>query len=153
MSRVVTILLFIFMAMFVYPLIVMVFGAFKNSAELSANPAGFPLALRFENYKRLIHYSDGLFFRTLFNSLFISSVYAVLSIFIASMAAYAFSKFEFKGRNILFTIIVGTIMIPTELKMPALYIMFSKMGFLTPIWCRSFPHWPVFLLCFSCASI
>ena len=32
MSRVVTILLFIFMAMFVYPLIVMVFGAFKNSA-------------------------------------------------------------------------------------------------------------------------
>ena len=64
------------------------------------------------------------------NSLFISSVYAVLSIFIASMAAYAFSKFEFKGRNILFTIIVGTIMIPTELKMPALYIMFSKMGIL-----------------------
>ena len=130
MSRVVTILLFIFMAMFVYPLIVMVFGAFKNSAELSANPAGFPLALRFENYKRLLHYSDGLFCRTLFNSLFISSVYAVLSIFIASMAAYAFSKFEFKGRNILFTIIVGTIMIPTELKMPALYIMFSKMGIL-----------------------
>ena len=110
-NRVATILLFILMAVFVYPLVVMVFGAFKDSAELSANPAGFPLALSFENYKRLLHYSDGLFFRTLFNSLFISSVYAVLSIFIASMAAYAFSKFEFKGRDILFTIIEGTIMI------------------------------------------
>lgn len=129
-SRIVTLLLFVLMFLFVYPLIVMIFGSFKNAAELSANPAGIPPRFTFENYGRLLSYSNALFFRTLINSVCISSAYAVLSIVIASMAAYAFSKFTFKGRDLLFTFIVGTIMIPTELKMPALYIMFSKLGIL-----------------------
>lgn len=127
---IISFLLLLLMVIFVYPLIVMIFGSFKDAIELSANPAGFPTKPTWDNYKRLVDYADGLFFRALVNSVFISTIYAVLSIAIASMAAYAFSKFDFKAKNILFAIIIGTIMVPTELKMPALYIMFSKIGIL-----------------------
>lgn len=129
-NRIVAAGLFLLMIVFIYPLIVMLFGSFKDAAELSANPAGLPEIFNLDNYKRLWEYANGLFFRTLLNSVIISSVFSVLSITIASMAAYAFSKFRFKGRDLLFAIIIGTIMVPTELKMPALYIMFSKMGIL-----------------------
>ena len=129
-SAVTQIVLFIVMAIFLYPLIVMIFGAFKNEIELYGNPAGIPSHLSFENFERLVKYADGLFFRTYANSIFICTTYTVLSLTICLMAAYAFSKFEFKGRNVLFSIIIATIMIPAELKMPALYIMFGKMGIL-----------------------
>lgn len=129
-NRIVAAGLFLLMIVFIYPLIVMLFGSFKDAAELSANPAGLPEIFNLDNYKRLLDYADGLFFRTLLNSVLISSVFSVLSITIAAMAAYAFSKFRFRGRDLLFAVIIGTIMVPTELKMPALYIMFSKMGIL-----------------------
>lgn len=123
-------LLMVFMIIFIYPLIVMILGSFKDAVELSTNPAGLPSKLVLDNYIRLIKYANGLFFRSCLNSLGVSSIYTVLSILIAAMAAYSFSKFKFKGKDLLFAIIVGTIMVPTELKMPALYIMFSKMGML-----------------------
>ncbi len=130
LNKIVGVILLVLMVIFIYPLVVMIFGSFKDAVELSTNPAGFPSKLNFDNYLRLVKYANGMFFRSCLNSLGVSTIYTVLSILIAAMAAYAFSKFDFKGKNLLFAIIIGTIMVPTELKMPALYIMFSKMGIL-----------------------
>lgn len=127
---IVEILLTLLMLMFIYPLIVMLFGSLKSATELARNPSGVPAGITLENYSRLWNYADALFFRAFLNSVFVSSQYAVCSITIASMAAYAFSKYRFSGRNVLFTVIIATIMVPTELKMPSLYIMFSKIGIL-----------------------
>lgn len=129
-SLILELLIILLMVAFIYPLIIMLMGAFKTDIELAANPAGLPSSLSFENFFRLGRYANALFFRTLLNSVMISTIYSFLSIIVASMAAYAFSKYRFRGRNLLFTIILATIMVPTELKMPSLYIMFSKMGIL-----------------------
>ena len=73
-NMIISCLLLLLMIVFVYPLIVMVFGSFKDAAELAANPAGFPIRPTLDNYKRLLAYGDGLFFRGLINSVFISSI-------------------------------------------------------------------------------
>ncbi len=122
--------LLITLLLFLIPLYIMICGSLKTATELAANPAGIPHFPTFENYVRLVKYSGGLFFRAYFNSIFISVIYTFFSVLIAAMAGYAFAKFKFKGRNVLFMVIVSTIMIPLELKMPALYIMFSKIGWL-----------------------
>jgi ABC-type glycerol-3-phosphate transport system permease component len=122
--------LLIALLLFLIPLYIMICGSLKTATELAANPAGIPRFPTFENYVRLVKYSGGLFFRAYFNSILISAVYTFFSVLIAAMAGYAFAKFKFKGRNVLFVVIVSTIMIPLELKMPALYIMFSKIGWL-----------------------
>lgn len=114
----------------VYPVFIMVSGAFKTSQELSHNAAGFPLEATLENFKRLINYNSGLIVRTFANSIFVATAYTVLCCILASMAAYAFAKFRFRGRNVLFLFLLVTMMIPAELNITPLYLIFSKIGWL-----------------------
>ncbi|MCS7461453.1 carbohydrate ABC transporter permease [Paenibacillus doosanensis] len=114
----------------IYPFFIMIFGSLKSAAELSANPAGWPIHLTFDNYIRLLGYSGGVIIRSFLNGIYVSAVHTVLTVFISAMAAYAFAKYEFKGRNWMFIILLSTIMVPGELKIPALYVFFSKIGWL-----------------------
>ena len=56
--------------------------------------------------------ADTNFIRALFNSLVVSTLYTVLSLLLTSMAGYAFARFKFFGRNVLFTIVIATLTIP-----------------------------------------
>lgn len=114
----------------IYPVLVMVFGSFKTASEFVFNPAGLPQAFTLENYQRLIDYNSGLIIRSFCNSLFVSTVYTAITLVIASMAAFAFAKFRFKGRNLLFTLFLATMVIPAEVNIPPMYLMFSKINWL-----------------------
>lgn len=124
----VTMLLFVIIAL--YPLVLMVLGSLKTSEELSANPSGFPRAATLTNYYRLFTASGSMIIRSLGNSIFIAVITTALTLLFASMAAYAFAKCQFKGKNVLFAMLLATMMIPMELTMPPLYIMFSKVKML-----------------------
>ena len=56
--------------------------------------------------------ADTNFIRALLNSLVVSTLYTVLSLLLTSMAGYAFARFKFFGRNVLFTIVIATLTIP-----------------------------------------
>lgn len=114
----------------IYPVFIMVVGAFKSSQELSRNAAGFPLEATLDNFKRLVNYNSGLIVRTFANSIFVAATYTVLCCILASMAAYAFAKFKFRGRNVIFLFLLVTMMIPAELNITPLYLIFSKIGWL-----------------------
>lgn len=110
----------------IYPFVLMIFGSFKTPAELSMNPAGWPLGWTLQNYRNLFAYNSGTMLRAYWNSLFITATYLLLSVFICSLAAYAFAKFKFKGRNLMFVALLCTIMVPGEVLLPPLYLMFAK---------------------------
>ncbi|MCS0543477.1 carbohydrate ABC transporter permease, partial [Aeromonas veronii] len=57
------------------------------------------------------------------NSIFIAIVYTVLSTLIAAMAGYAFAKFRFKGKNVIFFIILCSLMIPYQVTLIPLFEM------------------------------
>jgi len=122
-----------------YPLFIMLMASFKTSTELAANPAGFPQRIMFENYITLFQYNGGIMARAYFNSIFVSTSFTILVILMSSMAAFAFAKYEFKGRNIMFVLLLATMMVPPEINIPPLFIMFSRIGWLDTYYVQIFP--------------
>lgn len=66
--------------------------------------------------------------RVLFNSVFISVVYTLLTLLINSLAGYALAKFHFKGRNLIFALIMGTMMIPAQVLYIPQFTMMTSIG-------------------------
>ena len=124
------IILIVVSAFAIYPVFMMVAGSFKSPSELLTNVAGLPAAPTWTNYMRLLNYNSGLIVRTYLNSIFISSAYTMLAIFLSSMAGFAFAKYKFKGRELIFLLLLITMMVPPELNLPPQYLMFSRIGWL-----------------------
>lgn len=121
------------------PIVIMLFDSFKTGSEIAVNSWGFPRNFTFQNYTSLVSYNSGIMTRTFLNSVFVSTVYTVLSLLLACLAAYAFAKFHFRGKNAFFAILLATMMVPTELTMPAVYLMFSKVKMLNTYSIQIFP--------------
>jgi ABC-type glycerol-3-phosphate transport system permease component len=123
----------------VYPLLIMLFGSFKTAEELSANPAGLPYAPTFDNYLRLLNYNSNTMVRAFLNSLYVSTTHTFITILVSAMAAFAFAKYKFLGKSWMFMILLATMMVPGELAIPPLYIMFSRIGWLNSYAVQIFP--------------
>ncbi|MCL2319736.1 MAG: carbohydrate ABC transporter permease [Treponema sp.] len=136
-------IMILFLVLFVIydmiPILMMFMNSFKTGSELSSNSWGLPKNIVIENYKRLITYSGGVIARSYFNAIFIAVSYTVLTIILSSLAAFAFSKFKFRGRKIMFAFLLATMMIPMEITIPPLYIIFSKIKWLNTYYVQIFP--------------
>ena len=68
-------------------------------------------------------------FQTLFaNSLFIACVVVILHLIFAALAGYAFARLRFPGRDVLFFVVLGCMMIPDQLRLVPMYQLLVKMG-------------------------
>ena len=88
-------------------------------------PSFFPTSFHFENYKNVFDKVPYLQF--IINSLKISVVSTVVQCLITTMAAYAFARLEFRGKNILFIMILSGLMIPTQSTIIPQFIIMSKL--------------------------
>lgn len=68
--------------------------------------------------------------RVLFNSVFVSLLYVILALAICTLAAYSLSKFNFKGRNVIFTIFMVSMMIPSQATIIPLFRLMSNLDLL-----------------------
>jgi len=98
----------------VYPFIWSAFSSFKHIQQLySGNPLNIlPNPFTLDNYRRLFVILP--FGRFTINSLFLSIGIPVAMIAVASLTAYALTRLEFKGRNILFIAFISTMMVPSH---------------------------------------
>ncbi|MDP9271176.1 MAG: carbohydrate ABC transporter permease [Chloroflexota bacterium] len=85
-----------------------------------------PYRFSFENYSHVLGQQD--IGSNFLNSLFISIPATVIPIFVAAFAAYAFSWMEFPGRNILFVVVVGLLVIPLQATLIPILSLFSAWG-------------------------
>ena len=95
-----------------YPLIWTIFSSFKTNPQLfSEKPLNLlPNPFTYDNYTQLFNVYDVK--RMVFNGLYLSILIPLLSMLTSSMAAYALARLEFKGRNIVFILLISTMMIP-----------------------------------------
>ena len=121
------------------PLWIMLCNSFKTGSEIAVNSWGFPADPTLKNYVDLISYNSGIMIRTFLNSLFVCVVYTALTLVISCLAAFAFAKYRFRGRGVLFTLLIATMMVPSELTMPAIFLMFSQVGMLNTYAIQIFP--------------
>jgi multiple sugar transport system permease protein len=90
----------------------------------------FPVDFTLETYRELFTRREGLFGRAVLNTLILSFSTVFLSGSASAMAGFAFARFDFRGRNLLFTLVLLTFMIPAPLTTIPLYILVSRLGWI-----------------------
>ena len=109
------------------PFFWMVITAFKNESDVFSMPPKFyPTVYDFRNFVRAFKIVP--IARYLFNTLVVSVSVTLLQLVLNTLAAYGLARIEFKGRNLVFLAIVGTLMVPPEVTLVPLYILIRKMG-------------------------
>ena len=99
-----------------FPFYWMIMSSFKSLREyVQEVPTFWPQTFSFEAYDIALDYQSGLFWKTLGNSLIVGFFSTAASVVLTILAAYAFARVEFKGKNLLFSILLMTMMVPGEL--------------------------------------
>lgn len=125
---------------FLTPLWWLVVASSKTREDFTTtNPLWFADFALFDNIAALVQYRDGVFLQWLANSALYAGVGAALATLIAAMAGYAIAKYAFRGRETLFNIILGGVLVPaTALALP-LFLLFSQAGATNTIWAVLLP--------------
>lgn len=114
-----------------FPFIWMILSALKTKAEIMDVAAFFPAVPQWGNFVSVIF--DSPLPGYILNSLVVSLVVVALQIFTGAMITYAMVFLRFKGRNLLFVIIMGTYMLPVAATYIPSYIILSKMNLLNTL--------------------
>ena len=140
-SLLLTVVLWLCVLYFVLPLWWLFVSATKDNAALFSTFGlwfGGDFSL-WQNLHALFTVRDGIFVRWMVNTLFYSVTAALGATLLATMAGYAFAKYEFPGKKALFSATLGAVMIPlTALALPT-YLLFSKAGLTDTPWAVIIP--------------
>lgn len=103
-----------------FPLYWLVTSSFKNSVDVVKMPPDwFPKTFTLSNYVDVFNNQPA--FKWAYNSIVVALVATIALLLVSSMAAYAFSKLQFKGKNIIFIIFISSLMIPKEVMIVPLF--------------------------------
>ena len=140
-SRLLTVLMWLCVLYFVLPLWWLFVSATKDNATLFSTFGlwfGGDFSL-WQNLQSLFTVRDGIFLRWMVNTLFYSVTAAVGATLLATMAGYAFAKYDFPYKKALFSMTLGAVMIPlTALALPT-YLLFSRAGLTDTPWAVIIP--------------
>ncbi len=119
--------------LFLIPFLWLVLTSLKTEEEIFAIPIQlWPHKLNWSNYADAMSMIP--FVRYTFNTIKIA-VLCVLGVVVFSpLVAYGFSRIQFKGRTFLFFIMMGTLMLPGQVTMIPIYVMFNKMDLVDSYW-------------------
>ena len=135
-----TIVLAAFASLFVLPLVWMIFASLKNSNEIFSQ-SWLPTVWKWDNYKTVWTNPQVSMFRSYFNSIAIVVLGSLGQVIIASLAAFAFAKLRFRGKNIIFTLFLAALMIPSQVTIIPRFMLFFKLGLYNKLWSLILPAW------------
>ena len=125
--------LLIFFAFYtLFPLIWLFITSLKTNKEYIASPFSIPAVPQIINY--INAWSSANLGRMIINSITVAFIATFLNALVACMASYAMSRFEFKGREVIFTMFAAGIMVPLNAMMVPYFTIFSKIGLLDSLW-------------------
>jgi multiple sugar transport system permease protein len=124
-------LLAILTLIFISPLLYMIATSFKTTAgAASPTPQWIPQEPTVQAYEAILGAEGTPVIRWLVNSLLAASLQTLLILVTASMAGYALARIEFRGRGILFAIIIGTLFVPPVILLIPNYLIVGRLGWL-----------------------
>lgn len=110
-----------------YPLLWMLASSFKPEDEIFTSASIWPSSLSFDAYFRAwrgLDVSFGVFF---WNSMVISVLSVIGNVIACSLAAFAFARLQFKGKNFWFALMLGTLMLPYHVTLIPQYVLFLNL--------------------------
>jgi multiple sugar transport system permease protein len=114
---------------FVMPFAWMLSTSLKTNTETQALPPSLiPIALEWDNYQQVITHEKIQFPLFTRNTLVIAVLSVIGNTFASALVAYGFARIEFRGRGVLFGLMLGTMMIPFPVTMVSLFAIFRWFG-------------------------
>lgn len=127
------VLLIFLVVLALYPFVVAMTTSFKTQEEVYHTPfIWIPKKATLENYYYVI-VKDG-FWKYFFNSVFVASVTTFIAVFLAIMAGYGFSRYKFRGRNVLKLGSLASYLVPTAVLFLPFYLLMSRLKLLNSLW-------------------
>jgi multiple sugar transport system permease protein len=109
------------------PIVWMVLSSFKSRQEVLANPPTLvPHGWHADNFSEAWEFAP--FGRFLINSFVMSGGITVLQVITSALAAYAFARLRFRGRDLIFLLYLATLMIPAQVTIIPQFILIQKLG-------------------------
>lgn len=126
---IITICLMLAALLCIFPFYWMILNSFKQPLDIFKVPVDiFTFDLTLDSYKAVFSYGDGLIWRAYLNSLIIASLSTIGTLFTSSLAAFAFAKLKFKGSKPIYSLFIATLMVPGQVTMLPLFIIFAQIG-------------------------
>ncbi len=123
------IVLGVFAMIVVFPYLWMVLTSFKPINEIfTKDMRFFPIEWHPENYVEVLR--TGSFSRYVLNSVLVTTIGVALEVSISFLGAYAFARLDFYGKDLVFFLIMGTMMIPPQVLMLPSYLVVNDLGWL-----------------------
>jgi multiple sugar transport system permease protein len=123
----------------IFPIIYMFSASFMPLEEVFSTPVRlWPSRPRLLNYGEI--FTKFSLHRYFLNSVVLTIFTLFCNIFFCSLVGYSLAKFKFPGRDILFTLILATMMIPSNVIVIPLYLLIRSLGWVNSFWGLSFPH-------------
>jgi multiple sugar transport system permease protein len=125
--------------LFALPFLVMVLTSFKTEADtFRLPPRLWPDSWVLDNYRRVF---DAMpFWRYLGNTLFLAGLAVAGTLFSCPLVAYSLAKVPWRGRNLLFVVVISTMMLPPQITMIPVYVMWNRTPLMGTYWPLSLPH-------------
>jgi len=121
----------------VAPLLFVILGGFRTNAQINADPAALPSPWVFSNYANIL--ASESFWRFLGNSVLISFSSTAIAVVLGSMAAFALSRYRFRGREAFYSMFtigllfpLGVAILPVYLLLRQLHLLESWVGVALP---------------------
>ena len=131
---VITVIVLIAALLCIFPFYWMILNSLKNPDLINQGTVDLiTFDLTWESFKAVFSYNNGLIWKAYLNSFIIAIVQTAGTLFTSSLAAFAFAKIRFKGSKPIYGLFIATLMVPGQVTMLPLFMMFAKMG-----WTNSF---------------
>jgi raffinose/stachyose/melibiose transport system permease protein len=108
------------------PLLLVFVGSFRTNSEILRQPVGLPSSLTFDNYIQA--WNTASLSTYFLNSLVVTVVSVFLCVMVSAMAAYALSRWQFRGRALLAAFFISGLMIPAKLGLLPVFFMYQSLG-------------------------
>ncbi|MBA2316035.1 MAG: carbohydrate ABC transporter permease [Chloroflexi bacterium] len=124
---------------FILPLVWMLSTSLKVESEVFRDRGFIPANPSLANFERLVQ-SGGQtpVFRWMFNSVGVATVGTILTLLLTSLSAYAFARIDFPFKNLLFSLLITTLLLPGIMFLVPQYLLISQLKLLNT--------WPAFML-------
>jgi ABC-type glycerol-3-phosphate transport system permease component len=140
---------------FLVPFYFVVNGSLKTEQAVLAGdfltPPESAGDVRWNNYPRSLQPDKMDFWPALANTVVITTLSVAGQIFSCSLVGFGFARFRFRGRSILFMVMLSTLMLPAQVTMIPVFVLFRSLGLIDTFWPLIIPMWlasPFFVFMF-----
>ena len=130
----------VFTLYFLVPIWWLLVASTKTRGDLfTTNPLWFSELAFWDNLVALLNYDGGIYLRWIVNSIGYAGIGALVATILSGMCGYALAKYRFRGRELLFNVVLGGVLVPaTALALP-LFLLFSQVQLTNTFWAVFLP--------------